>query len=107
MNVESILNQIDQGAWALPEFQRGYVWSRIQVREFMRSLYFQYPVGNLLLWTTRTESAAYRGDSPPAYGTVKLILDGQHLMDSKGLLLSTELSEAPLLLSSRGTRIPL
>ena len=82
MNVESILNQIDQGAWALPEFQRGYVWNRIQVREFMRSLYFQYPVGNLLLWTTKTESAAYRGDSPPAYGTVKLILDGQQRITS-------------------------
>jgi uncharacterized protein with ParB-like and HNH nuclease domain len=82
MNIQTILSQIDQGAWALPEFQRGYVWNRVQVREFMKSLYMQYPVGSLLVWTTKTKSASYRGDSPPAYGTVKLILDGQQRITS-------------------------
>ena len=82
MNIQTILSQIDQGAWALPEFQRGYVWNRVQVRDFMKSLYMQYPVGSLLVWTTKTESASYRGDSPPAYGTVKLILDGQQRITS-------------------------
>jgi hypothetical protein len=75
----TILSQIDQGARALPEFQRGYVWNRVQVRSLMDSLYKQHPVGSLLLWATRTEEAAYRGDNAPTFGTVKLILDGQLL----------------------------
>ena len=77
MDVQSILSNIEQGAWALPEFQRGYVWSRLQVRRLMDSLYKEYPVGSLLVWTTRTESASFRGDSEPGFGTVKLLLDGQ------------------------------
>ena len=39
--------------------------------------YRQYPVGSLLVWSTRTEGASYRGSSPPSFGTVKLLLDGQ------------------------------
>ena len=77
MDVQSILSNIEQGAWALPEFQRGYVWSRIQVRRLMDSLYKEYPVGSLLVWTTRTEAASFRGNSSPGFGTVKLLLDGQ------------------------------
>jgi len=35
----AIPDQIDSGGVLLPEFQRGYVWSRDQVRGLMRSLY--------------------------------------------------------------------
>jgi len=42
---------------ALPEFQRGYVWNRDQVRGLMHSLYRKYPVGGLLVWKTKTETA--------------------------------------------------
>jgi len=57
VKVETILDSIDIGAIALPEFQRGYVWNRSQVRGFMDSLYRDHPVGGLLTWQTRTESA--------------------------------------------------
>jgi uncharacterized protein with ParB-like and HNH nuclease domain len=30
MKISTILDQIDLGAMALPEFQRGYVWNRDQ-----------------------------------------------------------------------------
>ena len=33
----AILDQIDSGSVLLPEFQRGYVWNRDQVRGLMRS----------------------------------------------------------------------
>jgi uncharacterized protein with ParB-like and HNH nuclease domain len=39
VKVNTILDSIDMGSIALPEFQRGYVWSRDQVRAFMHSLY--------------------------------------------------------------------
>ena len=57
MDINTILNQIDLGAMALPEFQRGYVWNRNQVRDLMASLYRRYPVGGLLVWVTKTEGA--------------------------------------------------
>jgi hypothetical protein len=82
MDINTILNQIDLGAMALPEFQRGYVWNRNQVRDLMSSLYRRYPVGGLLVWVTKTEGADARGDHPLSAGNVELILDGQQRMTS-------------------------
>jgi uncharacterized protein DUF262 len=77
MKVRTILDSIDNGAVALPEFQRGHVWNRSQVRGLMDSLYRGHPVGSLLTWQTRTESAVARGDGGLQPGTVQLLLDGQ------------------------------
>jgi len=82
MKVNTILDQIDMGSIALPEFQRGYVWSRRQVRSFMTSLYKRHPVGSLLVWETRTEEADARGGQDLSTGTVKLLLDGQQRITS-------------------------
>ena len=82
MNITTILDQIDLGSIALPEFQRGYVWNREQVRGLMASLYRKHPVGGLLVWVTKTESANPRGDLPPSPGFVKLLLDGQQRITS-------------------------
>lgn len=80
MKISTILDHIDSGHMALPEFQRGYVWNRDQVRGFFNSLYRRYPVGGLLVWATESETAAHRGDGPLAPGIVKLLLDGQQRM---------------------------
>lgn len=82
MKISAILDQIDNGAIALPEFQRGYVWNRDQVRELMGSLYRRHPVGSLLTWVTATENVNPRGDTPLQPGYVKLLLDGQQRMTS-------------------------
>lgn len=76
MQVATILDQIDLGSMALPEFQRGYVWNRDQVRGLMQSLYRKYPVGSLLIWVTKTETARTRGEGSLPPGSVKLLLDG-------------------------------
>ena len=73
----TVLDQIDQGTLLLPEFQRGYVWNRDQVRGLMRSLYRRYPVGGLLVWETDTSSASVRGGTSGSGGTKQLLLDGQ------------------------------
>jgi hypothetical protein len=49
MKIAAILDQIDLGSIALPEFQRGYVWNRDQVRGLVDSLYRKHPVGSLLV----------------------------------------------------------
>jgi len=82
VRIATILDQIDLGSIALPEFQRGYVWNRDQVRSLMQSLYRRYPIGSLLVWVTESQSATIRGDDFPAPGVVKLLLDGQQRMTS-------------------------
>jgi hypothetical protein len=63
MKIHTFLGQIDLGSMALPEFQRGCVWNRDQVRDLMLSLYRKYPVGSFLTWATRSENADMRGDA--------------------------------------------
>ncbi len=82
MQISTILDHIDSGHMALPEFQRGYVWSGDQVRGLFGSLYRRHPVGGLLVWATQSENATYRGDQALAPGVVKLLLDGQQRMTS-------------------------
>ena len=82
MKLSTILDHIDSGHMVLPEFQRGYVWTRNQVRGLYESLYRRYPVGGLLVWATTSGSAARRGDGPITDGTVKLLLDGQQRVTS-------------------------
>jgi hypothetical protein len=67
---------------ALPEFQRGYVWNRDEVRGLFDSLYKRHPVGGLLVWATESNTATHRGDGALAAGVVKLLLDGQQRMTS-------------------------
>ncbi len=82
MKISNVLDFIDNGDMALPEFQRGYVWNRDQVRGLFESLYRRHPVGGLLVWVTDSMTADRRGDGPIAAGSVRLLLDGQQRMTS-------------------------
>lgn len=82
MKLSSILDHIDSGNYALPVFQRGYVWSRDQVRKLMESLYKGYPIGSLLIWDTKVnDDGVIRGDKV-SIGNIKLLLDGQQRITS-------------------------
>jgi hypothetical protein len=82
MKITTILDYIDNGHIALPEFQRGYVWNRDQVKGLFDSLYRRHPIGGLLIWATESQSAVYRGEGQLAAGVVKLLLDGQQRITS-------------------------
>ncbi|MEY9829738.1 hypothetical protein ABIA25_001553 [Sinorhizobium fredii] len=82
MKISTILDHIDSGHMALPEFQRGYVWNTEQVRGLFASLYRRHPVGGLLVWATESKAANHRGDGQLASGVVKLLLDGQQRITS-------------------------
>ncbi len=82
MKISTVLDNIDLGAMALPEFQRGYVWNRSQVRGLMGSLYRRHPAGSLLVWVTKSEAALARGDGQLQPGFVSLLLDGQQRISS-------------------------
>ena len=47
MKISTILDHIDSGHMALPEFQRGYVWNRDQVRGLFDLHDRRRPVGAL------------------------------------------------------------
>lgn len=82
MKVSTILDQIEVGSMALPQFQRGFVWNRDQVRSLMHSLYRGFPIGSLLAWVTSSDTATARGDQSLPAGSVKLLLDGQQRMST-------------------------
>lgn len=77
MKIQTILDQIDLDAIALPQFQRGYVWNRDQIRGLMHSLYRKYPVGSLMVWVADTARVNAKGDGKLAPGLIKLLVDGQ------------------------------
>ncbi|NVN50339.1 DUF262 domain-containing protein [Mycolicibacterium hippocampi] len=79
--LSTLLDEIDSGVVLLPEFQRGYVWNRDQVRGLMRSLYRAYPVGGLLVWETTSDDITVRG-AAAASGNRQLLLDGQQRVTS-------------------------
>lgn len=66
----------------LPEFQRGYIWTREQVKNYIRSLYRRYPTGHFLIWKTYKPQRS-RGKSPTTDNSYsRLILDGQQRLTS-------------------------
>ncbi len=77
MQIATILANIDSGVLALPEFQRGYVWNRNQIRGLFDSLYKGHPIGGLLVWVTGSESVTQRGEAELPLGMINLLLDGQ------------------------------
>ena len=75
--VSEILDDIDRGYIGLPEFQRDYVWTRPKIKTLFESLYKDYPIGELLVWTTNLKTAVHRGTTPISKDPADLILDGQ------------------------------
>ena len=82
MKLDAILFQIDEGNLVLPTFQRSYVWNREQVRSLMRSLYKNYPVGNFLVWETKSDTAIAKGATGLNGPAHTLLLDGQQRITS-------------------------
>jgi hypothetical protein len=63
MKISTILNHVDSGHMALPEFQHGYVRKRDKVRGPFDSLYKRHPVAGLLVGATDTQIATNHLDS--------------------------------------------
>jgi uncharacterized protein with ParB-like and HNH nuclease domain len=53
LKIKALIQGIDDGAYILPEFQRGYVWTSDQVNSYVNSLYKGYPTGHFLIWKTK------------------------------------------------------
>lgn len=81
-SISDLIKEIKVGQLVLPEFQRGYVWTPGQVKNYMRSLYRRYPTGHFLIWKTYAPQRS-RGQSPISENAYsRLILDGQQRLTS-------------------------
>ena len=79
----SLLSDVTRGNIKIPVFQREFVWKDEQVMSLLDSIYRGYPVGSLLLWSTRVRLDYERNvggfalpESPDDY-PVNYVLDGQ------------------------------
>ena len=88
MTVTDLIKEIRKGGLILPEFQRGYVWTYTQVREYLASLYRGYPTGSFLIWKTPNPGVV-RG-KPVEDAAFQLILDGQQRLTSVYTLVTGE-----------------
>jgi len=47
-----IKDKVLREEWVLPPFQREYVWNEeVRIREFLESVFYEWPVGSIILWT--------------------------------------------------------
>ena len=88
-SIQDLLGQINRGGILLPEFQRGYVWNKDQVRGLMQSLYRKHPTGHLLIWRTYKPSLV-RGGAAAHQGHSLLLLDGQQRLTTLYVLFRGE-----------------
>ncbi len=88
--ISDLIKEIRHGDLILPEFQRGYVWNRQQVRAYMNSLYRGYPTGSFLIWKTPTPPKVRGEVSTEDTKSYRLILDGQQRLTSIFALMEGE-----------------
>jgi hypothetical protein len=79
----SLLSDVEKGNIKIPVFQREFVWDDSQISSLLDSIYQGFPVGSLLLWSTKERLTYERNvggfklpEAPEDY-PVQYILDGQ------------------------------
>lgn len=75
ITVREIVERAVNHSWSIPEFQRGFVWKSTQVRDLAESLWYDYPIGSLLVWNSHgptEEQHAHDAQRPSLW-----VVDGQ------------------------------
>lgn len=93
ISVRELVDMIDRGELRLPELQRRYVWPATRVRDLLDSLYRGYPSGTILVWETTADTPARDlaiEQRATAFGSHKLLLDGQQRLTSVSAVLRGE-----------------
>lgn len=79
----SLLADVAKGNIKIPVFQREYVWQDEQIMSLLDSIYQGYPVGSLLLWSTKErlnherDVGGFKLPTTPEDFPVQYVLDGQ------------------------------
>lgn len=86
-SVGELVKDAVQGAFNIPEFQRGFVWRSDQVRDLVESLHRDYPIGAMLVWDA-SDYASPR--SAEGAQTMQWIIDGQQRTTAFCILLGSK-----------------
>ncbi len=87
-----LLKEIEENELVVPEFQREYVWSYDQAKEFIKSLYGKWPTGSFLFWNVKPKNAPPLKNKKASErgGTLNVLLDGQQRLTALYLLIKGE-----------------
>ena len=83
-----MIQDIEQGRMKIPQFQRGFVWTRRQSAALLDSIVKGYPVGTFILWKTKESLRSMRDigghklPAPPEGDFIEYVLDGQQRITS-------------------------
>lgn len=89
-----IINNVNNGIYQIPKFQRNFVWSKEQTAKLIDSLLKGFPIGSFILWKTNQKLKSLKKIGGVIFNEVKdgdyvyYILDGQQRMTSLYLALS-------------------
>jgi Protein of unknown function DUF262 len=75
VKIRELVDRAVAHSWSIPEFQRGFVWKSTQVRDLLKSLWLDYPIGSLLVWNSSgpvEEQHAHDAQRPALW-----VVDGQ------------------------------
>ena len=87
-NYATLIQEIESGQIKIPQFQRNFVWAKLQSAQLLDSMLKGYPIGTFIFWRTDEELRAVRniGDiNLPNQGQsefVNYVLDGQQRITS-------------------------
>ena len=95
-SISLIIEDIENGKVAIPVFQRGYAWKRVQIEELWESIFQGFFVGSILTWDAQGElyTSQVHGAPAPQDGA-DVVLDGQQRMTS--LYYAVAAPDVPLL----------
>jgi hypothetical protein len=100
-NYESIFTNIDNGIIKIPQFQRDFVWNKVQTAKLIDSILKGFPIGTFIFWKTKDGLRSIKniGNAPlpdiPKGDAAYYVLDGQQRITSiyavkKGLIINRD-----------------
>jgi len=91
MHLGKLINQLRDGRFVIPDFQREFKWTPADVKELLKSVFEDYYIGTLLLWRASRENQKILS-CEPIYGfkeifgekadTEHIVLDGQQRLSA-------------------------
>jgi hypothetical protein len=82
ISLNTLIGNLVEGEYVIPDFQREFEWQPWDIRELMRSIFLDYYIGSLLLWKGKEENFNALS-CEPIYGYSgngshqSIVLDGQ------------------------------
>lgn len=82
-----LLKEVDEGAIQLPDFQRGWVWDEVRIKNLLISVISNFPIGAVMMLDAGNDNAKFcsvvlrnvvSADTSPK----RLLLDGQQRLTS-------------------------